>query len=83
MSNIFTSELEIDIDDVQCQHGSSIGELDQEALFYLQSRGIKLKEAKSMLIHGFIEEVVNDTDETYQAWIKNRILKHDMGGKLA
>tara|TARA_X000000950_G_C13866570_1_gene640996 strand:+ start:108 stop:1325 length:1218 start_codon:yes stop_codon:yes gene_type:complete len=75
-------ELEIDIDDVQCQHGSSIGELDQEALFYLQSRGIKLKEAKSMLIHGFIEDVVNDTDETYQTWIKNRILKHNMGGKL-
>ena len=72
-------ELEIDIDDVQCQHGSSIGELDQKALFYLRSRGITLDEAKSMLIHGFIEEVVTELDPVIQGWVRDRIGSHAIG----
>lgn len=72
-------ELEIDIDDVQCQHGSSIGELDQKALFYLRSRGIGLDEAKAMLIEGFIEEVVCDLDQSIQSWVRHRIANHQIG----
>jgi Fe-S cluster assembly protein SufD len=42
-------ELSIDCDDVQCRHGATVGALRQDAIFYLTSRGIEEKEAKSML----------------------------------
>ncbi len=51
-------ELEIYADDVKCKHGASTGQLDQEALFYLRSRGIPYKEAMDILLQGFAEEVL-------------------------
>lgn len=51
-------ELEIYADDVKCKHGASIGQLDQQALFYLRSRGIEHNEAITMLLQGFAEEVL-------------------------
>jgi Fe-S cluster assembly protein SufD len=51
-------ELEIFNDDVRCSHGSSTGQLDEAALFYMQSRGIGLTEATNMLINGFIQPVI-------------------------
>lgn len=51
-------QLEIYADDVKCAHGSATGELDEEAIFYLRSRGIDLATAKSLLIEGFAKEVV-------------------------
>lgn len=50
-------ELEIYADDVQCSHGSTMGQLDEEALFYMESRGISADEAKSLLIKSFISQV--------------------------
>lgn len=52
-------ELEIYNDDVKCSHGSSTGQLDQNALFYMRSRGIDLTTATEMLIAGFIQPVIN------------------------
>lgn len=51
-------ELEIFADDVKCSHGAAIGQLDDEQLFYLQTRGIDRARAGEMLIQGFIEDVV-------------------------
>ncbi len=51
-------QLEILADDVQCGHGSSIGQLDQDMLFYMQSRGIPRQSASNMLCHGFAMEVL-------------------------
>lgn len=51
-------ELEIYADDVQCAHGSTIGELDGTALFYLRSRGIDEATARSLLIRAFLDEVL-------------------------
>jgi Fe-S cluster assembly protein SufD len=51
-------ELEIYADDVKCKHGSTTGQLDQEALFYLRARGIEEVEAKRMMIAGFADEVL-------------------------
>jgi Fe-S cluster assembly scaffold protein SufB len=51
-------QLEVYADDVQCAHGAAIGHLDEEALFYLRSRGIEEKEAKHMLEQAFLEEVI-------------------------
>ncbi len=50
-------ELEIYADDVKCSHGSTSGNIDKEALFYLRARGIEGKEAIKMIIKGFLESV--------------------------
>jgi Fe-S cluster assembly protein SufD len=52
-------ELQIWADDVRCTHGATIGQLDAEALFYLQSRGIGRKEARSLLTYAFAEDIVD------------------------
>ena len=51
-------ELEIYADDVKCSHGATIGRLDDEALYYLQSRGISKQNARKLLIAGFAQEIV-------------------------
>jgi Fe-S cluster assembly protein SufD len=51
-------QLEIWADDVKCSHGCTSGQLDEEALFYLQSRGISKKAAQGMLLYAFASEVI-------------------------
>ena len=51
-------QLEIYADDVKCSHGCTIGQLDDEALFYMRSRGIKEKEATAVLTYAFASEVI-------------------------
>ncbi|MFZ0489144.1 MAG: Fe-S cluster assembly protein SufD [Salegentibacter sp.] len=51
-------QLEIFADDVRCSHGCTIGQLDEEALFYLQSRGIPKKEARGLLMYAFANNVL-------------------------
>ena len=51
-------ELEIYADDVKCGHGATVGQLDEAALFYLQSRGIPLPTARALLIAAFADEVI-------------------------
>ncbi|NQX80540.1 MAG: Fe-S cluster assembly protein SufD [Flavobacteriaceae bacterium] len=51
-------QLEIFADDVKCSHGCTIGQLDEDALFYLQSRGIPKKEAKALLLFAFGNDVL-------------------------
>jgi len=51
-------QLEILADDVKCSHGAAVGQLQDDALFYLRSRGIDAKEAGRMLAQGFAREVI-------------------------
>ncbi len=51
-------QLEIFADDVKCSHGCTVGQLDEEALFYLQSRGIGEKAARSLLVHAFAIDIL-------------------------
>ena len=51
--------LEIYADDVKCSHGATIGQLDEEALFYLKSRGICERNARALLMYAFANEIVN------------------------
>ncbi len=51
-------ELEIFADDVQCGHGATSGDLDEDLLFYLRARGIPAKEAEALLIQAFVGEAV-------------------------
>lgn len=53
-------QLEIFADDVKCSHGAAVGQINEEALFYLQSRGISRKEARLMLMFGFAHEVIQN-----------------------
>jgi Fe-S cluster assembly protein SufD len=52
-------QLEIFADDVKCSHGSTIGQFSKEALFYLRSRGISEKSARSLMVQAFAFDVVN------------------------
>lgn len=52
-------ELEIYADDVQCAHGATVAEIEEEALYYLMSRGISRSQALIMLNFGFIQELIN------------------------
>jgi Fe-S cluster assembly protein SufD len=52
-------QLEIYEDDVKCSHGSTTGQIDEEAIFYLRSRGISRMEAMELMVKGFANEVVN------------------------
>jgi Fe-S cluster assembly protein SufD len=70
-------ELEIYADDVKCSHGATIGQVDQEALFYLQSRGIPKQIAMSMLLQGFSIEVTDKiVDEDFRGKVLEQILDH-------
>ena len=50
--------LEIYADDVKCNHGSTIGKLDEMALLYMRQRGVEESEAKLLLQHAFVNEVL-------------------------
>ncbi|MCW5722172.1 MAG: Fe-S cluster assembly protein SufD [Devosia sp.] len=56
-------ELEIYADDVVCGHGSTCGKIDEDSLFYLLSRGIPKPEAETMLVRGFIAEVLDPVED--------------------
>lgn len=56
-------ELEIYADDVKCAHGATVSQLNDEALFYLQSRGVQRKEAEVMMSFGFINELLQEVKE--------------------
>lgn len=67
-------ELEIYADDVKCSHGSTSGNLDQNAIFYLMSRGIGYVEAKKLLIDGFINDVIEKiTNKEVKNYIKGAL----------
>ncbi len=52
-------ELEIFADDVKCTHGATVGQLDEDALFYLRARGLAEGQARSVLIHAFASDLLN------------------------
>ena len=56
-------ELEIYADDVKCAHGSTVGSLDADQLFYLQSRGLDQVQAKKLLVQGFIRAVFDESEQ--------------------
>lgn len=69
--------LEILADEVSCQHGATVGQLDEAALYYMRSRGIGKEEASSLLINGFADQVMDDLDnDVVRSWISKR-LGHD------
>ena len=66
-------ELEIFADDVQCGHGATSGDLDEDLLFYLKARGIPAKEAESLLIQAFVGEAVEGIEH---AGLRDALMDH-------
>ena len=54
--------MEIFADDVKCSHGCTIGQLDQDALFYLRTRGIPKKEAEALLTYAFANNILESVE---------------------
>lgn len=71
-------QLNIFANDVKCQHGSTVGQLDEKALFYMRSRGIDLQTAKNMLSYAFASEVIDSVRlPSLKTQLKN-IIKNDL-----
>lgn len=67
--------LEIYADDVKCSHGASIGNIDMDALFYLQARGISEAESKKILLRSFVLDVLNRiSNEDFRNYISEKIV---------
>lgn len=68
-------ELEIYADDVKCSHGSTTGQLDEEAIFYLRARGISEKSARHLMVSAFIGDVLNKIENQKVLEFTHSILK--------
>ncbi len=67
-------ELEIYADDVKCSHGATVGQLDENSLFYLQSRGLDRNDAQQLLVRGFIRDIYADIQcPTLHGWLDSAI----------
>lgn len=67
-------QLEIYADDVKCNHGSSIGQLDREALFFLRSRGLDARVAQALLTRGFAAQITESiASESIRVWADNAV----------
>ncbi|MEO5723060.1 MAG: Fe-S cluster assembly protein SufD [Ilumatobacteraceae bacterium] len=75
--------LEILADDVVCTHGATIGQLDEEALFYLRTRGVSAELARSMLVEAFIGELIDAVETpSLRAHLESEVTTH-LAGRYA
>ena len=76
-------QLIIDADDVKCSHGATVGQIDEDALFFLRSRGIGEKEARTMLMNAFAHEVIQKiTIEPLRGRI-NELIEKRLKGEIS
>ena len=67
-------ELEIYADDVKCSHGSTSGNVDENSIHYLMTRGLTKKEATQLLINGFLKEIISDIkSDTIKKFVENKL----------
>jgi len=75
-------QLEIFADDVKCSHGCTIGQLDEDALFYMQSRGIPKKEATALMMYAFSNNVLDSVKIPELKVRVNKIIAQKLGVNL-
>jgi Fe-S cluster assembly protein SufD len=76
-------QLEIFADDVKCSHGAADGQLAEDAIFYLESRGLDEVTARSLLTHGFANEVLGRIrEEPVRVWCEERLQGRLRGGRV-
>ncbi len=71
-------QLEIYADDVKCAHGATVGQLDEDMLFYLRSRGLDLQTARNFLVKGFVGQVLQQMTDSplrkrIEQWVNQRL----------
>lgn len=76
-------ELEIYADDVKCSHGSTTGQLDEEAVFYLRARGLSEKSARALLVGAFIGDVLDKIENDAVRSYVQAVLLDKFGWELA
>jgi len=77
-------QLEIYADDVKCAHGSTVGQIDEETLFYFQTRGIDRATAQSLLVDGFAREIVRQiVDESVRTSVQHLVSAWLTDGQIA
>jgi Fe-S cluster assembly protein SufD len=72
-------ELEIYADDVKCSHGSTTGQLDEEAVFYLRARGLSEKSARHLMVSAFIGDVLEKIESEEVLAFTQKILQERFG----
>jgi Fe-S cluster assembly protein SufD len=72
-------QLEIFADDVKCSHGCTVGQLDEDALFYLRARGIQRKEAQALLMLAFAHDAVADIQHPSLQAKLHRLIGNKLG----
>ena len=71
---VATPQLEIWSDDVVCSHGSAVGPLPEEEIYYLETRGIKKKNAEKLLLSSFFNDIVPNEFDTYiEEWMDQNV----------
>jgi Fe-S cluster assembly protein SufD len=75
-------QLEIFADDVKCSHGCTVGQLDEEAFFYLRSRGVSEKAAKSLLIHAFAIDILEHIKPEKVREYVDRLISERLGVEI-
>ncbi|HNN82245.1 MAG TPA: SufD family Fe-S cluster assembly protein, partial [Leptospiraceae bacterium] len=69
-------KLEVFADDVKCSHGATVGEVNEDQLFYLMSRGLTENESRFLIIEGFLKEILDLVDkEEIQSYLVSRLTK--------
>ena len=76
-------QLIIDADDVKCSHGATVGQINEEALFYIRTRGIEEKEARLMLMNAFAHEVIQQIKVTPLRNRINELVEKRLKGEVA
>jgi Fe-S cluster assembly protein SufD len=72
-------ELEIYADDVKCSHGTTTGQLDESALFYLKSRGLGEDNARKLLANAFISDVLNKVEnDAIRSYVTGQLIQRDL-----
>lgn len=76
-------QLEIHADDVKCTHGATIGQIEEEALFYLRSRGLAESEARNLLLHAFAAECLDRMKEAPAREFVETLIRERLGEMAA
>jgi len=67
-------QIEVYADDVKCGHGATVGQINEEEVFYLESRGIPRQKAQKILCHAFTQEVIDTCeDKEVRAWLSSQL----------
>jgi len=72
--------LEILADNVRCTHGATSGQLNEDEMFYLRSRGIPTKVAQRLIVGGFLNEVIQRLDQPALSEHLNRLIEQKFAG---